>query len=293
VSLFQGIRGRLGIASSRPDQLSYERPIFGNSVFTHFLLKGLRGEASRGSSGSGVITTRSLYDYVAKQTSEATEGQQSPQIYNVGGGNDQAPIFVVPKFDQPLKIRVQFQCEDDEKKIRPLTNDSVLKSGQHVGITFRPEDDCYVYILWWDSIGNVGRLFPNPKLTEGTGRVKANETYWLPSMEGERWYVLDDKPGEETVYLVASRARNPKLETLYDTLRNMSVAARQGSEGKKITGELEREINLMGFADYTAHKAANSASSATRKSLFESMSNEIKVSGAEAMYWVKFKHVSP
>lgn len=289
--IFQGLRGRIGIASSRPDELSYEKPLYGNSVFTHFLLKGLRGEAVRGSS-DGIVTARRLYDFVTQSTKDATSGQQTPQLYSSGEASDEAPVFVVPTYSSPLKLKVQFQYEDADNRIMPLEDSAVLRSGQNVGITFRPESDCFVYILWWDSSGNVGQLFPNPKLTEGTGQVKAGETYWLPSMEGERWYVLDDQPGEETIYVIAARNRNPKIEMLYDGMRSAGAKAYGSNEVRKAEAELTREINLMGFADRTETKKLSAKiSSHDRKSLFESMDNEIRVAGAESVYRVTFKHV--
>lgn len=289
--LFHGIRGRIGISSSRPDELSYEKPMFGNSVFTHFLLKGLRGEAARGSS-DGIVTANKLYEFVSKSTRDATANQQTPQLYTSGEASLDAPVFVVPTYSSPLKLKVQFQYEDDAGRTAPLEDNAALKSGQYVGITFRPESDCFVYIFWWDSSGNVGRLFPNPNLTEGTGEVKAGKTYWLPSMDGERWYILDDQPGEETIYVIASRTRNSKIEDLYEKLRNMSASARGSKQGRKVEGELARQVNLMGFADRTtAKQAVGKAASNDRKSLFESVDSEIKVTGADSVYGVKFKHV--
>ena len=63
-SMFQNLEGRIAISSSRPDEVSFENSTkYGNSVFTHFLLKGLRGEACKQSS-NGIITAKDLYQYV-------------------------------------------------------------------------------------------------------------------------------------------------------------------------------------------------------------------------------------
>ncbi len=55
-------------------------------------------------------------------------------------------------------------------------------------LAFKADADCFVHVVWWDSNGNVGRLFPNPKLTEGSGEIKAGETHWLPYKQGKHWY---------------------------------------------------------------------------------------------------------
>lgn len=288
-SVFNSVSGRIGILSSRPDEESYEKPKFGNSVFTHYMLKGLRGEAAKGA-GQDTITAKDLYDYVYDETKQATKGLQHPQFY-AAKGSEQTPIFVAPTFSQDLKVKVTFYYEEDKKQIRVLTDGAQLKSGQHVGITFVPESDCYVYILWWDSRGAVGRLFPNPQLTEGTGEVKAGQAYWLPSNQGERWYVLDDNPGEETIYFIASRTRNPKIENLYSTLSQSSSGQAGTQQMKELSGELERQLNLMGFADYTVPKEQSSASFNNKQVLVESMLKEAKVSRADAIVKLSFHHV--
>jgi hypothetical protein len=288
-SLFNTASGRIGILSSRPDEESFEKPKFGNSIFTHYLLKGLRGEAAT-ESKEGLISAKALYDYVYDQTKRATKGRQHPQLY-AAKDSQETPVFAAPTFSQDLKIKVTFYYEDESRQVKLLTQGTQLKSGQRVGVAFRPETDCYVYILWWDSRGAVGRLFPNPKLTEGSGEVKAGQTYWLPSKQGERWYVLDDNPGEETVYFLASRERSPKIEQLYETLSLASTDQSGAGQMKDISEELERRLNLMGFADFTVPKEDASASFINKEALFGSLKNEAKVPRADAIVKLSFKHV--
>lgn len=315
LSVFHNLKGRTAISSSRPDELSYEKRVYGNSIFTHFLLKGLKGDSDRGSN-DGTVTAKEIYDYVYKKTRAASAGRQNPQLYCSKGLERTTPVFLVPKYARPVDVKVQFFYEDDSKKIRPLDNNSVLKSGQHVGIGFRAESDCHVYIFWWDSSGNVGRLFPNPQLTEGTGEVQAGKTYWLPSRGGDRWYVLDDNPGTETVYFAACRNRNPKLEKLYEKLSTLKASASPGKKrqtgasdikeelklgskpsglkqaGKRIAGKMARELNLMGFAAYTVPKGVKKTSFESKERIFDGMENQIQVSGADAVFKVQFKHVA-
>jgi hypothetical protein len=153
-----------------------------------------------------------------------------------------------------------------------------------------------VYIFWWDSSGQVGRLFPNPELTEGSPAVGGGQTYWLPLRQGEkpqyRWYVLDDVPGEETFYFVASRSRSEKIERLYNKLCQADGNSGAGVGRKQLAQELEREFNLMGIARFTATADARDVSSAKdRESLFRSVQSEIAVVRADVSYCVKFKHV--
>jgi hypothetical protein len=291
LGLFEGVRGRITIASSRPEEVSYERPIFGNSVFTHFVLKGLRGEAVT-ERKSGIVSVRSLFDYVAEATKKSTGGAQNPQLFNGEKGDVDAPIFRVPTYCGSVQLKAQFQYEDDSGKIQPLTNGSILRSGQRFGVTFSPESDCFVYILWKDSCGGMGLLFPNPELTAGTSRVEAGHSYWLPSQDGDRWYVLDNNPGEETIYFVASREQNPKLEQLCAALKPGSSASSRGKSAVAAK-EAEREVNLMGIADFTATKKGSTAGTVrSRRDLFQALDTRIRVSGADSIHTLTFRHVS-
>jgi hypothetical protein len=292
-SLFQDLKGRVALASSRPDERSYEDKRFGNSLFTHYLIKGLRGEAVKDSS-DGNVTAQQLYEYVYHKVREATKQGQNPQLYCVKGKAEDISVFRVPVYNQPLKVKVQYVWKDDQGGVGPLTNESVVKSGQRFGCQFRPESDCYVYIFWWDSSGGVGRLFPDDRFKDGSGAVKAGRDYWVPAKhDGKHWFVLDKNVGEETFYFLASRDRNPRIEALYGRLRSMSQAARQGTQGKdqsvRIAAELDR---LMGVEPKTVPDQSV-AGVQDAGALFEAMENEIKVSGAEAVYRVNFKHVAP
>jgi hypothetical protein len=309
LSVFQMLPGRVAISSSRADEKSYEKDIYGNSIFTHFLLKGLRGEAE--SRTDGVVTAKALYSYVYEKSRDASGGLQNPQMYCAKGTDENTQVFVAPKYADPLHIKAQFFYEADDGSIKPLHDNLVLKSGQHVGVAFRAESDCFVYIYWWDSTGQVGRLFPNPQLTEGSGEVKAGRTYWLPSKDGERWYILDDNPGSETIYFVASRQRNEKLEQLYETIAGMitpTQAAKPAppvrddlSLGHKNTNakaakqiaenEMQKELSLMGFAARTVPKNVQNVSFGSKEQILDQMENQIRVSGAEAVFKVQFQHV--
>ena len=69
--------GTATIMSSRPGQTSLELEGLRNSVFTHFLLEGLRGKADR--DRDSIVSLEEAYQYAYKRTHSATDGSQSPQ----------------------------------------------------------------------------------------------------------------------------------------------------------------------------------------------------------------------
>lgn len=69
--------GKIILSASKSNEVSIEKSELGNGVFTHFLLKGLRGEADL--DGKGVVTLQNLYSYVYQKTKDETKGLQHPQ----------------------------------------------------------------------------------------------------------------------------------------------------------------------------------------------------------------------
>ncbi|MBI4963284.1 MAG: DUF4384 domain-containing protein [Desulfomonile tiedjei] len=204
----------------------------------------------------------------------------------------------------PFEIKTQFFYKDDGKEIKPLDNNSVLKSGQNVGVVFQSKENCFVYIFWKDSTGNVGTLFPNPGLTAEIPQVMAGKTYWLPHQDGDRWYILDDTPGTEVLYFVASRTRNSRLEQLSKALLATSSGTQANSGEKGVAPsqatqpanqatarEMERELSTMGFAQYSVPKGVEKASFASKEEMFKNLEGVIRVSGAEALIKIEFKHI--
>ncbi|WP_437591177.1 caspase family protein [Sorangium sp. So ce1000] len=77
------------ISSTRANETAQEGPQWdgGHGVFTYFLLKGLSGEAAEEETGK--VTVSSLYDYVSKNVTEATEPTpQHPWISGNGFDNN-------------------------------------------------------------------------------------------------------------------------------------------------------------------------------------------------------------
>ena len=110
MEMFKEASGRVILSSSRPNEFSQERPNLSNSVFTHYLLKGLRGEADI--QRNGVITLPEIYDYVYDRTKGETEGAQHPQMEGAVAGR--FPIAVLGQLEDKLKLDVWFVAQDPQ-----------------------------------------------------------------------------------------------------------------------------------------------------------------------------------
>ena len=63
-------KSRVVMAACRPDQLAFEDPASGHGLFTHYLIRGLLGNAA---DHDGCITAYGLYDYAARPFEQATK----------------------------------------------------------------------------------------------------------------------------------------------------------------------------------------------------------------------------
>lgn len=82
------------LQSCRPGETSGDAGPEIGGVYTHFLVRGLTGEASPSRYLGGPVTLSALQDYVFRSVAEATGGKQHPQI-TVGISGDRFEDFVV------------------------------------------------------------------------------------------------------------------------------------------------------------------------------------------------------
>ena len=91
------------LTSSQANQVSFEHQEFGNGVFTHYLLRGLEGEADGFPDGNkdGMVTIQELFQYVHEKVKEHTDHAQIP---TPGSGDFDASL--------PLAYTGEIQARD-------------------------------------------------------------------------------------------------------------------------------------------------------------------------------------
>jgi hypothetical protein len=89
-ALAQG-KGRVVIASSRPDEESLTLPVLRNSLFTHYLLEALRGKGK--TQGDGYVRVFDLFRHVADHVSQKAD--QHP-IFKAAAMEEDWPVALVP-----------------------------------------------------------------------------------------------------------------------------------------------------------------------------------------------------
>jgi len=155
---FKESEGRILITSSRADEISQEDPDLGNSLFTYYLLSGLKGAADKDK--DGIVTLRELYDYVYENTKKQTRGYQSPQMEGklVGAfplsltvSKDAATQISEPRQPEPsvaslpretpLSISTRKRIREGEYQVNGTNPDGTPYSGKAViereGVSYR------------------------------------------------------------------------------------------------------------------------------------------------------------
>ncbi|MBK7935752.1 MAG: caspase family protein [Lewinellaceae bacterium] len=77
-TLAKSVAGTALIMSSKADETSLESAGLRQGVFSHFLIRGLKGEADKNK--DKVVTVEELYDYIAANVRDYTGNRQSPVI---------------------------------------------------------------------------------------------------------------------------------------------------------------------------------------------------------------------
>ena len=103
--------------------------------------------------------------------------------------------------------------EDNFKK---LSGGGILSNGDVYRISFRAEEDGYLYIFQVDATGATDRLFPmveyNGILLNHGNPVQRDILYLLPS--NDKAFRLNVPNGKLTIYVFASRQPHPEIEGL-------------------------------------------------------------------------------
>jgi hypothetical protein len=88
-----------------------------------------------------------------------------------------------------------------------------LAAGDRYRLALEPSRDCYLYAVQIDAWGSGTVLFPNTSLTAERNPLRGGHRYWLP--DSDRWLVLDNRPGKETIVVIAAPWPAEDLEALF------------------------------------------------------------------------------
>ena len=79
------------LMSSKGEEYSLEDKGLRQGIFSHYLIRGLKGEADK--NGNKIVTIQELYDYVYKKVRNYTGNAQSPTLS--GEFDSRMPVAVI------------------------------------------------------------------------------------------------------------------------------------------------------------------------------------------------------
>jgi hypothetical protein len=118
-----------------------------------------------------------------------------------------------------------------------LTRDTQLKTGARLKFLVEPRSPVSVYLILEDSKAELHVLYRHDSSSQA-----GKPAYFPP---GPHWFELDDEPGTETFFLLASVKPLAKLETLLARYESAEAASRMG-----LRDEIVAEIRRL----YLAHR---------------------------------------
>jgi hypothetical protein len=141
-------------------------------------------------------------------------------------------------------------------KFEAVAKDTDLKTGDQIKFFLKVNENCFVYLIYRSSQGELSILFPHRfKLQSVEYTVAGN--HYIP--KGDQWFELDEHTGEERFYLLASKMRLMDLEALINDYESAD-AAKKPALAKAILAKIrklrkqhlkfktyaERPVNIIG-----------------------------------------------
>ena len=127
--------------------------------------------------------------------------------------------------------------QDGKNTTGPVTQDTVLKSGDQIKMMVELQRRCFVYLFHDNGRDSVKLLFPYT-LKQFEGDYQPERKYYIP--RADAWFRLDENPGREVFYLIASSKRLDALEKAY--LNHESAEASLKAETARALVDLIREL---------------------------------------------------
>jgi len=125
---------------------------------------------------------------------------------------------------------------DTAQRVRVITRDTDLKSGDRIKFFVKLESPCYFYLIYQSSQGEVSVLYPF-RFTQLDGQDTRFGKHYIPA--DRQWFELDEHTGREKFFLLASTNRLLDLETLVNHYESADKT-KKSEQADKISAEIRK-----------------------------------------------------
>ncbi|HEY0407264.1 MAG TPA: DUF4384 domain-containing protein [Pyrinomonadaceae bacterium] len=186
-----------------------------------------------GGTGGGTTTARSRRQNrstTARSGSKSTTAKGSAKVgvgagtKGVGGksasGNNgigSAAIPINSYASTPIGLGYSLYMRDSNGDAVRVDPSRVFRAGDRIRISLETNTDGYLYVFHTENNNDPQMLYPDAKLDEGDNFIEAHVPYEIPwsgeAADNLRWFVFDQNPANERLYIVISREPLPGVPT--------------------------------------------------------------------------------
>ena len=189
------------------------------------------GSGSTGSSSTGRSTRKQGRTTTTKSSSKGTTttkgtgkvgagtgGTKSTPVKSNNGGSTVGggTIPINSYASKPIGLGYSLYMRDANGDAVRVDPTRVFRAGDRIRISLETNTDGYLYVFHTENNGEPQMLYPNARLDDGDNFVEAHVPYELP-WSGEapenRWFVFDNNPANERLYIVLAREPLPGVPT--------------------------------------------------------------------------------
>lgn len=170
-----------------------------------------------------------------KESSPPAETKQE-----VASKKESPPPVVATPLSLGMNIIGQRKEADGRYSEVVISEGGVLRSYDNLQVHLETNRPAYIYVLLYDSQGKASQIFPDSKLDQ-PWYVEGGRKIVAPSKD--LWFWLDENPGTETIYVLASEKPMSDIRSL---LAKMEGADESGKQ--RFSQEIKQRIVQRGLA---------------------------------------------
>jgi len=139
-----------------------------------------------------------------------------------------------------LGLRCSVMRRDAARNYEEVDADSVFHSGDHIRLSFLPNESGYFYVIEQGSTGAWSPIYPPLGAAPDANKISAGQLQVVP--EGTKSFQFDQNPGDEKLFVILSRTPIADLDRAIENLRSAQPAASQQPADSTQTLEAENKI---------------------------------------------------